>query len=167
MSVAAYVLASVIWGLAGLIVGFLLGRARPVYVMEVPMTVPATATPADPSPPRTGWRRWINFDRIIGAAVVLLAVLSVSFLAVTINRQEAAITCQSAFNERFIAALRERSDAATTERAAQRDLLTAVITPGDNARAAIQRYLDGLAAADAQRDATPLPDRPDCGDGGS
>lgn len=140
-----YVVASMLWALAGLAVGFTLGRAGRVFQPPKESAVPHTTSRG-------------MADRVVGLVVVIMAVVSVIAMSISINRQERIATCQADFNTRFAAALQERNDAAARERAAQRELLT---SNGDR-RAAIDEYLRGLAEADQARAENPLPARPTC-----
>lgn len=97
-------------------------------------------------------------DRYLGLVVVLIAVLTM-FTAVSANvHLEHATACQAQFNQTYRDALAQRTDAATEEREAQRQLVIAVsdADPGNN-RAALDAYRSVLDRADAQRSANPVP----------
>lgn len=164
-SVLSYVISSIVWAVAGLVVGFYLGRAG-----RLAQTNPEVPVEPDPLPPTR--RRRLTFEQILGAAVVLLAVVSVVVMAVTltrqqdaINEQRGAVACQAEFNARFASALRERTEAAASERRAMRNLLDVILNPAasrEERAGALTAYRDGLAAADSQRAASPLPLQPSC-----
>lgn len=138
-----YFLSSILWALGGLITGYVVGRAGRVALTGDDMIRAARA------------------DNVLGYVVVFLAIVSVVALALTINAQREQVACQTRFNEQFIAALRERTDAATAERLAEREFLLAIVTPGD-AEADIRRYIEVLGQSDSQRDSNPLPANPNC-----
>jgi hypothetical protein len=152
----AYVLSSALWSLGGLVVGYVLGKVagrRQALVIieaeqgkEAAIVAPATRT-----------------DIGIGVLVIVMAVVSVAVTAVSTARQSAQVDCQAKFNQAFSSALTERVEAAAQERAAMRQLLTAALA-GDrvNGRNYTVAYLDQLKAADAKRDANPIPEHPAC-----
>ena len=150
---AEYVLSSALWALGGLVCGYLLGRAVgkakfPESLEEEPMPYRAT-----------------RMDNLLGILLITLSVISVVTLAITIGRQEAQVQCQTTFNQTFTAALRQRTEAANTEREGQRNLLAVALNPDsspEERRQATQRYYDALVAADAQRQDNPLPDTSEC-----
>lgn len=175
-----YVVNSLAWALMGLLLGYLVVRSA-THLEEVTTAMSPASPPPDPAapdpestrPPRTVW--WARFprpaaDRVIGAVVVILAIVSVAVMAVSVSAQQAAIeraerslACQTQFNEAYAAALTERTEAARVERAAQRDLLTNTRSEDPAALdAAISRYLAQLAEADQRRAANPYPADPDC-----
>lgn len=155
----AHVLLSLGFSLAGLAVGYWLGRAGrlrrgPWKVEPMPRL--------EEQPPHRG-------PRLLGIALVVLALLSVAVMAISVGQQRALVereavvaACQNEYNRQFAAALAQRNDAAAREREGQRRLLEASFRPReerdpDEVAAAYQQYLAVLAEADAQRDANPLP----------
>lgn len=175
-----YVVNSLAWALMGLLLGYLVGRSAS-HLEEVRSAMtPPTPPPADPDAPepaaRTTW--WARFPRaatdgVIGAVVVILAIVSVAVMAVSVSAQQTAIeraersiACQTRFNEAYSAALTERTEAARVERAAQRDLLVNTRSGDPTALdAAINRYLAQLAEADQRRAANPYPVDANCPEG--
>ncbi|GAA3070713.1 hypothetical protein GCM10010464_38700 [Pseudonocardia yunnanensis] len=150
-----YVLLSLFWTVAGLVVGYCLGRAGRLEAPEVAMHRAEN--------PPSWWRRHLG-SRLVGVLLVVLAVLSVLTGATFIDRQADIAACQNEYNRQFAAALTERNVASAREREGQRQLLDAALRPRDDLdaaalTAAYQRYLAILAAADAQREANPLPVR--------
>jgi hypothetical protein len=159
-----YVVLSLFWTLAGLGVGYWLGRAGR---LEALMTTPPTETPVvavvlDPAATKRRKR-----DYVIGLVIVLLAVASVASMSIVltqqqryIERQSAVVSCQNAYNRANSEAYAERAAAAAKERAGQRALLQAAFSPTQDraaAYAAYQQYLALLGQADEQREANPLP----------
>lgn len=142
-----YIWSSALWALAGLLVGYFIGRAG----REVVITETSTA------------RRTSVGDNVIGVVVILLAIVTVMGLAFQASEAKRAMQCQTEFNIQFMRSIQERQESAATERQAQRELLTAIVAPGRSGGGAIQRYIDSLNAADAQRTANPYPIQPDCG----
>lgn len=152
-----YVLVNLFWTIAGLTVGYYLGRAgRP--------TESETAVPE-----HHHWRAGMLGARLFGVFLIILAILSVVTAAVVlsaqqryIDRQTAIVACQNDYNRRFAETLTERNEAAAREREGQRQLLQASMVPRDQrdpqaVADAYAQYLAILAEADAQRNANPLP----------
>jgi hypothetical protein len=168
-----YVLLSLFWTLAGLAVGYWLGRLGRLEAL--------VSTPPDPAEPGglpapeavlvseevTVVNRGRVMDRVLGLVLVVLAVLSVASSVVfiskqqeSIDRQAATAACQNAFNRATAASTVERAEAAAKERQGQRQLLAVSFNPSTTPServAAYQSYLALLAEADAQRSANPLP----------
>lgn len=162
---SAYFLSSLLWTVAGLIVGYVIGSAGSA---GSPYSAPR-GTPVARS--RT--------DIVVGFVLVILAVISVATMSVSVNQQQRVVECQTQFNEAFTGALAERTEAAAQERAAnaderaaQRELLDVVLDPHADQptrQAAIEKYRaslaetdETLAEADANRSENPLPVRPRC-----
>lgn len=146
-----YTLLSLFWTLAGLVCGYTLGAAGRAATQEAVMVA---------APPPPWWRRHMIGSRLFGAALVVLAVLSVLLGAVYVDRQSDIVACQNEYNRRFSAALAERNEAAARERDGQRQLLDAALGPNRDRAAlgeAYRQYRSLLAQADAQRNANPLP----------
>lgn len=163
-----YTISSILWALGGLVVGFYLGRSG-----QSSTTVNRTggiAVATDQSETVTveatvqRFRDTLTFDRIVGWVIVVLAVVSVITVSYSVNRQQQSIECQANYNARFVVALNERSDAASADRQAQKDLLTGMFTARDETtrRALVEAYLQKLNDADNKRDDNPLPQRPIC-----
>lgn len=157
-----YVLASLFWTVAGLVVGYWLGAAG-----REASEVPAVVEPDAPKP--AWWRRHLLGTRLFGVLLVTLAVLSVLTGAVfvqrqaeLVERQSALVECQNAYN-RAVADWREATiEAGEREREGQRRLLDASFAPRERRDpaeivAAYRQYRELLAQADAQRDANPFP----------
>lgn len=100
--------------------------------------------------------------RILGAALTLLAVVSVATMAVYVQRQNDIVQCQADYNEAFREASLQLQAAARSERDAQRTLLTTTATTPEQRKQAQEAYLATLAAADEVRAEHPLPTQP-CG----
>lgn len=146
----AYFLSSVLWTLAGLAVGYSIGSAG---------NQPQRVAPRENRVARS------RTDVVVGVLLLILAVISVSTMSVSLTSQERVVECQARFNEAFSNALRERVDAANQERAAQRQMLSAVLDPNgtrETRLAALESYDKSLAEADTNRSENPLPDRPRC-----
>ncbi|WP_028924184.1 hypothetical protein [Pseudonocardia acaciae] len=167
----SHVLLSCLWSIAGLIVGYVLGRAGRIPLPETP--VPDTTTQPHDTPTTRGARtRQRRHDSIAGVALVVLAIASVTVTAVHISgqqhlldRQQAAVTCQNAYNTAVVEAQDELHKAAALEREGQRKLLAASFAPERtkaSVNAAYRAYLDVLAQADRQRGDNPLPPLPRC-----
>lgn len=163
-----YMVSSMLWALGGLVVGFLLGRSGQLtdtrtdvaeFVDMPPGTEAVTITAT-----KHRFRDSLSFDRIVGWVVIVLAVGSVTTMSYTLNRQQQAVTCQADYNAAFVAALKERSTAASADRQAQRELLTGIATARtpQESQAQMDAYLRKLDEADDQRDDNPLPQRPTC-----
>lgn len=150
------VLLSLFWTLAGLCVGYCIGRAGRLAAESEP-----EMTKQEPHGRRPGRAVRLG-SQIFGALLVVLALSSVVLGVAYVSRQSAVVRCQNEYNRAFAVALTERNEAAAREREGQRHLLAAAfrppeeINPGELA-AAYQAYLALLAQADAQRNANPLP----------
>jgi NhaP-type Na+/H+ or K+/H+ antiporter len=126
VTTAALVMSGLAWSAAGGLIGYVIG-----------------------SMVREGQRRrWQEWARTLFGLLILSLVAYTAVATFRINE------CQSARNAAFAAGLAERSEAARDERAAQREFLLSVRSPDKKARdEAFARYLRGLDAADARRDA--------------
>lgn len=94
--------------------------------------------------------------------LLFAAILGQSVYLITYVREQRevvdAIRCQTELNTQFRIALKLRTDAATREREAQRELLTGPPARDPaTARERVQNYLNVLDEADRERDANPLP----------
>lgn len=106
------------------------------------------------------WEAWLV--RILGAALMVLAVASVVTMTVYVQRQGELVRCQTTYNEAFREASLQLRNASQAERDAQRKLLTTPATTVAERQQALRTYLDTLAAADEVRAEHPLPTTP-CG----
>jgi hypothetical protein len=101
-------------------------------------------------------------ERVTTALATLLALIVIVggltiYLGHQVQRQAA---CQGRENDAVRVALQQRTDAANTERAAQRQLFTVLLDPTTTPtqqQAATRGYYAGLVAADKQRSDNPLP----------
>jgi hypothetical protein len=149
-----YTLLSLFWTLAGLVCGYTLGAAGRATANPPPEVVVID------EPPPPWWRRHLFGSRLLGVALVVLALLSVVIGAVYVDRQSEIVTCQNQYNRAFATAWAQRNEAAARERDGQRQLLDAALGPNRDRIAlteAYERYRALLAEADAQRNANPLP----------
>lgn len=142
ISLASDVWASATWGLLGLICGYVLGRMG-VQVAE------------SKSRPLIG-------NNLLGAIVVVLAIITVTGLSISTNRAEDQINCQTEFNQQFVTALQERVDAGARERQAQRELLTSKATTRPEREKVLRTYLQRLDEADQAREQNPYPVPANC-----
>lgn len=147
-----YVLSSLLWGFAGLFIGYLAGAVSTAYHFRKQLAEEGVMPSGTP----------VRTDKVVGAIVIVMSMVSVIVSAISTHQQSEQVTCQSAFNAVFAAALDQRSDAATKERQAQRVLLTTPYTTPTDWAASKDQYLEALDQADEQRNENPLPDRPAC-----
>lgn len=101
-------------------------------------------------------------ERAFGLILVLLSVITVALVAVQTIRLGDVTECQATYNETYAKAIKSRSEAARSERQAQRTLWVTVLDPAvpvDDKRAAFGVYLKALDAADDVRDKADLPTR--------
>jgi len=94
--------------------------------------------------------------------LLFAAIIGQSFYLITYVREQREVVekirCQTELNTAFRLALKIRTDAASREREAQRELLTGPPTKDPAvAKARIEGYLKVLDEADRERDANPLP----------
>lgn len=104
----------------------------------------------------------ISFDRALGIIIIVLAAVSVTFVAVQTMRLSDVTECQAEYNEAYTEAIKARSEAAREERQAQRVLWTTVLNaeiPVEQKVAAFQVWLKSLDTADRARDRAVLPTR--------
>lgn len=155
-----YAISSILWALCGLVVGFFLGRSG----QTTPTSNPPRGAELSTDSNTRGFLGSLRFDRIVGWVIIVMAVVSVITVSYTVSRQQDVVTCQADYNMAFVAALKERNEAAATDRQAQRELLTGMVTARDAAtsRLLIDTYLRALDQADNRRDESPLPERPTC-----
>lgn len=103
-----------------------------------------------------------SFERALGVIIIALSIASVIFVAIQTARLSDVTACQSAYNDAYTKAIQIRSEAARSERQAQRELLLTVLNPHitvEQKRAAFDRYLKKLDDADKVRDAAEIPTR--------
>jgi len=103
-----------------------------------------------------------TFERWFGVGLIVLSVLSVIAVSIQVVRLGDVTECQAQYNDAYTHAISARSSAARQERAAMRDLLLTVIgeaTTPEQGRAAIDKYLNALDAADLVRDNAQIPSR--------
>lgn len=101
-------------------------------------------------------------QRILGAVLVIMSVISVSVVAVQTERLSEVTECQAEYNSAYTKGLEQRSNAARRERQAQRDFLTSFLTKRlteAQGRAVFERYLNSLDSADREREAARVPKR--------
>jgi hypothetical protein len=95
----------------------------------------------------------------------LLGVVVMLLMGYTLWQVSSVINCQKDFNVLYSQGLKERSDAAASERQAQRTMLDALLDPTAtpvSRSAALQTWRVALDEADAKRDANPIPEDPQC-----
>jgi hypothetical protein len=107
------------------------------------------------------WLDSRHATRATQALAALALLLSLWFGA----QQYQLTTCQAAYNEVSNQSQRARAEAAATDRAALRALMTSVANSPRTSIAEIRRYNQALDAADRQRAANPVPPPPstNCG----
>jgi hypothetical protein len=155
-----HVVLSLFWTLAGLVVGYYLGRAGRLDRHREAVMVHHAADTPPPAP--TWWRRHLVGSRLFGVVLVVLAVLSVLVGASYIERVAHLAECVNAYQRANSAAVVAQREASAKEREGQRRILDESFRPRDQRdpvalRAAYEQYVALLAAADAQRTANPLP----------
>lgn len=103
----------------------------------------------------------ISFEKALGAIIIALSIASVTFVAIQTSRLSDVTECQAGYNEAYGKAIQARANAARDERHAQRDLWTTFLKqiPVEEKRAALERYLKTLDAADHVREIAKLPTR--------
>lgn len=176
---AVYVIQSVAWSLLGFVVGVVVARIRPgphvtVYVTTTEATV-SELEPASPRPPRRAWPRRVTMQGLIGAVVVVLALVS-SIQGVVLQRQNVTqdaedrriLTCQAAYANGFADALDARTTAALEAQTALDRVMDVVAesmrSGSPEARAAVQQsvdeYRDSRAKSKAAQQQNPYPPAP-------
>lgn len=103
-----------------------------------------------------------SFEKALGVILIALSIASVIFVAIQTSRLSNVTECQASYNDAYTHAIQVRSDAARSERQAQRELLLTVLNPQipvEQKRAAFDRYLKKLDEADSVRDAAEIPTR--------
>ncbi len=168
MTSALYIIQSLPWIVAGLLVGFFVGRATVAAEVVAEALQDEGDAMSDPSAPQTKRRPWkrVTSNGVIGFLLVALgaatAVQSYAQSEATARLTE----CQTAYANGFADALDARSTATAEAQDALDELLTTVasLTPTPESR---QRFADALgeylskraAAKQAQKD-NPYPEPP-------
>jgi len=176
MNTALYIISSVVWGLLGLGAGYVLGRLsraaariEEAAIVVEPEPEPAVAEPVaviEEADPHTPWYR--QPERVLGAAVVVLALLSVVYMAVRLDRQQAEIdaaqaanACQALYNSQTIIANSAAREAGLIERNANRTILEKAFS-GRLGPSSLPEWNAEVQRADDLRAANPYPARPNC-----
>lgn len=144
---------SLAWSVLGFLLGYAVGKTtRDVHIVNV----------RDDSPPQKIPPSLRKFDAVIGTAVLLMAVLSVIMSSITLARLGDKIDCQARYNERVSEALTARTRAAADDRKAMLNLVTSAARADtrEESVAALNRYLEAAADADAARARNPFPEPP-------
>lgn len=163
-----YAFRSLLWGVFGLVIGFLLGRmTRDTQRIADAVTDEESAVPDDPKKSR----RRPSYQAVMGAVVVLLGLVT----AVQGLYQDAATRrvadCTRAYSDGFAAALDARSEASTAAQNALDELMSTVgsLTTGPDAgtaetrdrfRKSLSEYLAKRAEAKKQQQEHPYPPAP-------
>jgi len=95
----------------------------------------------------------------------VLGIVVIGLMGYSFWQSHEVTACQKNFNVTFNQGLKERSDAASTERQAQREMLDAILDPAGTVAsrsAALVAWRTALDEADRKRDANPLPEDPQC-----
>lgn len=165
---------------AGLVIGYWLGSmSSQVYQLKEALVAAAGGEMAEYTEEdrrkgveRRTSNRQSHLNVTMGASLILLAVFSVTTQVVQVtkkdavlDRQAAAIACQSEYNIAFSESLNERAQAVIRDRRAIRDLVQTAASvradPPARARArmdaAFRDFLDATAEADDLRAAAPVP----------
>lgn len=156
----AYIAQSLVWSLAGFILGWVLGRlGRGVQEMEEVLM---------PQQARRPWRSRVSPERVIGAVILVLAAVTMVTSVVAVNRLQTAAECQSRFNDIYRRALIERSESTSEVRSKQAQLATALAAENasladPNVKQSLRIYLDAITADETSRKANPIPDNVRCG----
>lgn len=155
--VSTYFLASILWSVAGFIIGFVAGKLGAKYQLEHHMKNDNN---------KSWYVRFLEKVTLQSAfGVVILILIAVGMTSVVQGnaRLEQVVKCQTAFNQEYTKGLQARSDAAASEREAQRELLAVTNDPASNDEQrsqAIDNYVVTLNQADQQRRENPIPSLP-------
>jgi hypothetical protein len=157
----SYVVQSTPWIVAGLLVGFFVGRST------VAAEVIADGTQEGDDMSGKSKRRFrFTSNGVIAALLVMLGIATAVQSYVQSEATERLAVCQQAYSNGFADALDARSDATQAAQNALDDLLSSVasITPTpqgrDQFRAALTEYLDKRAAAKRAQKEHPYPPAP-------
>lgn len=101
-------------------------------------------------------------ERVTTALGTLLALIVIvgGYVVYLGHQAQQQSACQSQANDAFRISIQQRTDAAKTERTAQRQLFEIILNPGatnTQRQQATRDYYTGLVAADKQRNSNPLP----------
>lgn len=151
-----YLMHSGAWSLAGFLLGWLLGQFGRRVLGDHDDGVVVMK------------RRPITVERLLGAVMVVLAVVTLVTAAIAARQLQDATACQSRYNVALEAVLEARTLSTTHMRQAQREFIAALSTPdaieNPKTRAALDRYRAAIEHDDQVRTQTPLPDPPACGE---
>lgn len=154
------VIAALAWSLAGFVVGFLGGRiSRDVRDIRNAAVDDDEYT----GPDRRRRRPPFGGDRLLGVFLILLAISTVTLLAVSNAQQRAIVDCQADVNRQLVEAINARGDSAAKDRKALNDMLQAVLTlpTPEQRRDALVDYLNTSKRTDEERARAPYPDPED------
>lgn len=165
-AVFVYVVNSLLWAAAGLGLGFVLGRQwRAIHDIRRQFVADPVAMAPKP-PPR---HRRPKAEQVLGGILVILALLSVTGVAIQTERLNQLISCQAEYNRAFAESIRIRADATIDERNRTKNLWLAFLAhapakPGEQTPEgreasirALNDYLAALDRANAARQIAPIP----------
>jgi hypothetical protein len=145
VSLISYAINSIAWSAAGLVIGVVIGRQVPVDTLR----------------PRRRHRWW---DRIIGPAVFVLALVTVVDSRIAQARQAEVTSCQADYNAAVVETIRLRGAAGDQDRNAVDSMVQAVVgaRSREDVASALRGYIAARGDADRTRAAHPYPTVPDC-----
>lgn len=161
-----YIVQSTPWIVAGLLVGFFVGRSTVAAEAITEATQTEGDVMRDPSTPEKK-RKWrVTTNGVIAFLLVLLGTATAVQAYVHSTATARLTECQTAYANGFADALEARSKATAEAQDAQDELWSAVasLTPTPEGRAAfwaaLNEYLDKRAAAKKAQAEHPFPDPP-------
>lgn len=164
MTSLSYILQSVPWTLAGVLVGWFMCRAAIVADAIAGVVLEGDAMPDEQI--RVPWWKHITSMHVIGAVVVFLGVFTAVQGYVQNEANERLALCTKAYSDGFADAIDVRSKASAEAQEALDDFITAIAkaTPTAEGREQIRRafndYLSKRAAAKKAQEENPFPAPP-------
>lgn len=161
-------LVNLAWSSLGFLGGFIVGRMS----RDVRDACADHADTSQESPvmPQQAPRRLAHalVGRVIGVLLILLALATLLASALSLQRQEEAVACQTRYAEAVARALNARTQVAAEDRAALVGAVLGVnaVTATDplvreaEVRVALDGYLTAIRQGDERRAQNPLPDPP-------
>lgn len=161
-----YIIQSTPWIVAGLLVGFFVGRATAAADAVTEAVQGEGDEMRDPSKPSKRRKMRITSNSVIALVLIVLGTATAVQSYMQSQATARLTECQTAYANGFADALEARSKATAEAQDAQDELWTAVasLTPTEEGRAAfwaaLNEYLDKRAAAKKTQAEHPFPDPP-------